>query len=439
MKRSQDVIDEITHEFNSLFTELLAGHLPEEMALDVMEQRTEEALRQIGAKMIERQIEQLGDGREGNQRRTGDGKKAVFKELEDRTITTRLGEVRFKSAKYYVKECQRSWHPLEERLGIIDSFSPGLKRSCAAASVVEPFEGGMALVKDILGWRPMSARSAEDQAEQYGSLLKEKRDERCQEVMNDAVKEEKKPVTAPVEVMYVTCDGTTTHIKEEGWKEAKVGAVYRLDEAGEAAEISYTGGFEEAEQFGKVLYTEAHHRGVEKAEQVVMLGDGAAWIRNLKAEHFPNAVEILDYAHASEHVHDLSKELFGEESSEAQRWAEKKESLLFQGKTKKLINSLKRTSAKGREARKKLKETITYFENNKDRMNYREYRRKGYHIGSGIAEAACKQLVQQRLKQSGMRWSREGAEAMLQLKILRTNRRWGILEDIQREQAAWLN
>jgi hypothetical protein len=94
----------------------------------------------------------------------------------------------------------------------------------------------MQLVKDILGWKPMSPRSAEDQAEEYGKCLKEKRDERCEEVMS-GVCEAKRPRSKPTEVMYVTCDGTTAHIKEEGWKEAKVGAVYRLDEESEATDI----------------------------------------------------------------------------------------------------------------------------------------------------------------------------------------------------------
>jgi len=324
---------------------------------------------------------------------------------------------------------------LEERLGIVDSFSPGLKRSCAAASVAEPFEGGMELVKDILGWKPMSARSAEEQAEGYGKQLKIGRDRQVEEVMRQI----RPGIKQAGKVMYVTCDGTTVHMVGEGWKEAKVGAVYELDAQGEATHISYVGGFEEAEAFGKLLYAEAYVRGIEEAETVVMLGDGASWIWNLRKEHFPGAIEILDYAHASEYVHDLSKELYGEGTGEAKVWAEEKESWLYEGKIQKLIQALKQTKAKGKTARETLANTSTYFENHQHQMKYDEYRAKGYHIGSGIAEAACKQLVQQRLKQSGMRWTREGAEAMLQLKILRTNRQWSMLEDIQRLEAAWLN
>ncbi len=73
---------------------------------------------------------------------------------------------------------------------------------------------------------------------------------------------------------------------------------------------------------------------------------------------------------------------------------------------------------------KKIEDNITYFENNQGRMHYDEYKAKGYHIGSGTAESACKHVVGQRLKQSGMTWSLAGAEAILQLRILWKNNEW---------------
>lgn len=436
MERHDEIIGELTEEFKTLCTELLAGGVPADLGLDTIEERTEAGLRQIGARLIACQIEKLGTGYDGNRVRTPDKGVGTFKGIKEKQVTTRLGDVSFASAQYYVKKKNASWHPLDERLGIVDGFSPGLKRACAAASVVEPFEGGMELVRDILGWRPMSSRTAEEQAESYGKMLRTRRDERVREVMNDESRMAKTEIKT-ADTLYVTCDGTTAHVREEGWKEAKLGAVYRLDEEGEAADISYTGGFEEAEGFGRILYAEAARRGIENAKTVVMLGDGACWIWNLKSEHIPKAVEILDYAHAKEHLYDLAKELYGEGTKESQVWAEEKETLLYDGKIEKLLTSLKRTKAKTLEGREKLKSVITYYENNRHRMKYDEYRAKGYHIGSGIAEAACKQLVGQRLKQSGMRWSRKGVEAMLQLKILRTNRQWDILKELQRQEAAW--
>ena len=53
---------------------------------------------------------------------------------------------------------------------------------------------------------------------------------------------------------------------------------------------------------------------------------------------------------------------------------------------------------------KKLKASITYFQNQKHRMDYHFYREHNFPIGSGLTEAACKTLVKQRLCQSGMKW-----------------------------------
>lgn len=147
-----------------------------------------------------------------------------------------MGEICLNSAQYYVGDKERSWYPLEERLGVVDSFSPGLKRSCAAASVAEPFESGMGLVKDILGWKRVSARSAEEQAEGYGEQLKKGRDQHVEEVLKHLCPGTKQKG----KILYITCDGTTAHIKEEGWKEAKVGAVYELDAQGEKRRASVT-------------------------------------------------------------------------------------------------------------------------------------------------------------------------------------------------------
>ena len=127
------------------------------------------------------------------------------------------------------------------------------------------------------------------------------------------------------------------------------------------------------ESFGKMLYAEAYERGIGEAETVVMLGDGASWIWNLTKDHFPGAIEILDYAHANEYVHDLSKELYGEGTGEAKVWAEQKESWLYEGKIQKLIQALKQTKAKGKVAREALVNTITYFENHQHQMKVKTF------------------------------------------------------------------
>ncbi len=222
----------------------------------------------------------------------------------------------------------------------------------------------------------------------------------------------------------MAADGTTVRT-ESGWKEVKSGAIYEVKRGKEprACRISYVSTFEKAPEFGKELWTEAARRGACDAERVVTLGDGSAWIWNLYAEHFPNRVEILDYYHAGEHLDAVAKANWGESSQEASNWHKKQaKRLLKRDGAKKVLEDLKGLQSKVVEAQKVIDDNIGYFENNLDRMNYYEYRKAGYHIGSGLAESACKHLVGGRLKQSGMtNWSKDGAEAVLRVRVVIEN------------------
>jgi hypothetical protein len=122
----------------------------------------------------------------------------------------------------------------------------------------------------------------------------------------------------------------------------------------------------------------------------------------------------------------------GEEASEASAELRKDFSDSFcssfwkklEGKVELVINSLCELDSPNDGVTEEIDDNITYFTNNTERMRYNKYREKGYHIGSGAVESACKHVVGQRLKQAGMRWSVQGADAILQLRILWKNGEW---------------
>lgn len=125
--------------------------------------------------------------------------------------------------------------------------------------------------------------------------------------------------------------------------------------------------------------------------------------------------------------------VFGEGKQATTQWVEQQLDRLIEGKIEKVIaglSELLRADGKSSDANydsdiiEKIQANITYFTNNKERMRYNEYLEKGYHIGSGTVESACKHVVGQRLKQAGMRWTVQGADAILQLRILRKNVQW---------------
>ena len=175
---------------------------------------------------------------------------------------------------------------------------------------------------------------------------------------------------------------------------------------------------EEAETFGRRLYTFALRLGCERATELVILGDGAEWIWKLAAVHFSDAVQILDFYPACEHVWNLARAAFGPESPEGRQWAERCGARLQEEGVPGLLRSLRelregRGHALSPAVRAAIVGEVRYFRHNRERLAYPRYRAAGMLIGSGPVEAACKSVVGSRLKGTGMRWSTPGADAVL--------------------------
>jgi hypothetical protein len=237
--------------------------------------------------------------------------------------------------------------------------------------------------------------------------------------------------------LYITTDGVNVRVGKETHKEAKIGSVYETALAKDAiaGNIRYTGGFYHAEEMGKKLYVLALKRGLKTAQEVVFLGDGAKWIWNIARYHFPEAVQIVDWYHAEERLWSVGRVVYGEGTSAMKKWVKARLKQLIEGKVESVISSLSKLSSSKADDMEVVNDNITYFSNNKERMRYNEYKDKGYHIGSGTVESACKHIVSQRLKQSGMTWSVEGANAIIQLRILWKNGEWNNFWDNRKATA----
>jgi hypothetical protein len=152
---------------------------------------------------------------------------------------------------------------------------------------------------------------------------------------------------------------------------------------------------------------------------VVVVGDGAPWIWHLAAEHFPGSVQIVDLYHAKEHVWEVAHAVFGRATKASTTWATHACSLLEEGQIADLasaIAALPPIPPEPGQARSIPERAVDYFTTNEERMRYPDFRAQGMHVGSGIAEAACKTIVSTRAKRSGMRWTPEGIDALLPLR-----------------------
>ena len=248
-----------------------------------------------------------------------------------------------------------------------------------------------------------------------------------------------------IKVMYISPDGTGVPGRNEELAavkgkqpdgsaktfEAKIGAVFTVEytadgkplltEGGDIyrdKNVSYMGTVRKVDDFGPMLYQHAVDNGLNDADIVVFLGDGAKWVWGIQEKYFPYALTGLDLYHSTERVNSTIDLLqFKGRYSSDQKKAFKDEciELLRQGKVTHmldLINSI--PCRKGNE--KKLENAMNYFNSNIERMNYGVFSACGVFVGSGVIEAGCKVIVGTRMKNAGMHWLKHNAEKMISLR-----------------------
>jgi len=177
-------------------------------------------------------------------------------------------------------------------------------------------------------------------------------------------------------------------------------------------------------------------------ERMAISMDGARWIWDLADKEFPFAVQIVDWYHAKQHLYNIINSLYGDnKKKEAVIFAEKCLDLLYIGNIKDLeefirLKIIEMNIIDTMYDFMQIQTEIEYFKKNEKRMKYSLFKDKGYPIGSGIIEATCKQLVQLRLKRNGMKWKKEGAHCILQLRCHYLGNRWDEVKKIIWNQAA---
>ena len=379
------------------------------------------------------------------------GHSAHYKELRSKPVLTVVGPVEFQRPYYVCAQCHHAPNPTDAALGVEQQeFSPGVRRMMAVVGSGSPFDLGREQLELLAGLH-VSTKSVERQAEQIGAEIM--RLEQA-EIQRSVQLELPIPVGPPIPILYVEIDGTGIPVvkketqartgKVEGQpahtREVKLGCVFTsvgVDKENhpvrDRASTTYTGAIETAAEFARRIYREAFQRGWPRARIKVVLGDGAVWIWNLAAEQFPGAVLIVDFYHASEHLHKLSRSLFPSDDAARRAWTTSAVDLLDKGEIKSLVALLRSLVSERPELAEKLQTEAEYFGCNADKMHYPEFRAQGLFVGSGVIEAGCKTVIGSRLKQSGMFWTVEGANRIIALRCCRIS---GKFEDFWEAQEA---
>lgn len=189
---------------------------------------------------------------------------------------------------------------------------------------------------------------------------------------------------------------------------------------------TYLATMHDSHEFGVLARLEAERRGIRQAAQVVVIGDGAAWIDTLHREHLGRHARIADWYHALEHLHEAARAAHPDNPPEQERLAGRLESALWDGQALSVSLALEELAARAgppreedppQHPRRVLAQNAGYFRRHAGHMNYPAYRARGWPIGSGVAEAGVKQF-NKRVKGTEQFWSEPGVEAILALRAL---------------------
>ena len=231
-------------------------------------------------------------------------------------------------------------------------------------------------------------------------------------------------------VQLLSVDGALVPLRAGVWAEVKtlaVGEVAATRDGPTTAALSYFSRLADAATFGRLATAETHRRGTATAGTVVAVTDGALWCQGFVDLHRPDAVRVLDFAHAIEHLGAVAQAVFGPGTAAASAWLGEQAHRLRHGQEDAVLTALATLGERaglGEEPRAVLAGTRGYLTARREHIAYQRFAAAGYPLGSGCVESANKLVVEARLKGAGMHWARPNVDPLLALRTLLANDRW---------------
>jgi hypothetical protein len=366
--------------------------------------------------------------------------------------------------------CGHGEAPFDQHWGLTGQrSSPGLQKAVSYLCAHLTNEGVAEALSRLLPLQ-ISPRQVGNVSQPIGEAFEQREEQEAQAVVRRGANkhtdetERQEEKGEPIKRLYVEMDGVMARLRrgsvpmEAGeqeragdvYREVKVGAVFVGEPGRERSKlvpgvfvdtpgpIQYTARRTTAEGFAPQIYALAHRAGLRRAAQVVILADGAKWIWRLAEEQFPGAIQIVDEYHARQHVWEVARFAFAAQPPERDAWARGVIEKLSEGQIEEVIAAIERLPPLAPEpgkTRSLPQIEADYFRTNSERMRYPIFRAQGMHLGSGIAEAACKTVVSTRAKRSGMRWTPEGLDAILALRTSALNGSFDLCWQAIREAA----
>jgi hypothetical protein len=354
------------------------------------------------------------------------GGERYFKQMRPLRIRTALtGRQLVVPSPYLLCEnCNEGQLWLRELLHLDeDGCTPFLQELAIEAGTIEPFEPAAEHVLKKFAEVDMSGSKVHTLCLDAGQV--------ADELMREGELGDVHPITSD-EKLYIQIDGGLLHIDGD-YHEVKLGIIFRQ---GQVADISQdrrqilerhvVSTLDDREELGPRLYKLACRYLPKDADgipiikdNVVVLGDGSPWIKNLVEEDLPGAHFILDWYHVCEHISKTARVLYPENATQRKRFRSRHKNLLRTGFIDKLLRGLSRLHMRlgvGSPEQERVAGLFGYLNERRDQLGYAQALHQGLYIGSGIVESAISHVLQQRMKRTGMRWKREGATSMSALR-----------------------
>lgn len=327
--------------------------------------------------------------------------------------------------------------PIRERWGLVphQRMSPALEENLAlTATLAGTYEGASQIAGQ---WgTPVDVSVIHQLVQRLGRKAEEQTQLRVAQIP-----QEKQPQRAPSELAILMADGWMARFRGPGWgkkktkqervewHEIKTGVFFALEQCAQKESgrgqisdkvmIRWKG---EPLEFGRRLGWEALRGGLGRAKETLVLGDGGKWIWKMAEDRWPEARQLLDFFHGSEHVNLLAGAICPAET-EAKLWAEQRLHELRHGEEEIALQTIAALKAPRRAVEEEVRKEKNYFQNQSGRMNYKEIADRGWPIGSGAVESACRQS-QCRFKRAGQFWTESGFRRLSALDEARRNGHW---------------
>jgi hypothetical protein len=371
------------------------------------------------------------------------------------TLQTRFGPIRVQRVRGYCRRCRKWRFAADAVLGLPEqgTQSPAVQEMAALTVSKMPATEAEQVVERLAGIK-ISAATLGRAARQQGQRAQRQREQLDQEMSTPegrAQQDRDLQLQLPLEPFTLVIELDAWNIRErDDWGQSDTlraqgqepsrwhwtygGTCFRLNQRAQTQggrPVILSRGYvmtrDGVEGLKAQLWAEAMRHGLGRANEVLMVADGAVWIWNLAGDRFPGARQRVDFYHVSQHLWAVAHTLHGQDDAAARVWVEPLLAKLKADESCEVITELEQLQARLEGARAEaVQKEVSYFQSHRERMDYGTARQKGEPLGSGAMESTCRQY-QCRFKRTGQFWSQTGDEALMCLETFRRNGRWHLL------------